>query len=250
LTTRYQHGRSITARQLQQQRNEFWATRVDGNSQSWLALKNVSEAFLGGDIELANALLEASMITTPNGSLDLCYDERGHQYKVPMYCFADPVELLADGGSSSSSGGSSSSSSSSSGGSANGGNKNGGGGGGGSGGWKGSFLGSGSATAAAAAAAPAAPVVDIKCRVRINPGDYTLLLDAKSNDTIRDFKTLVKEQAKQHEDLVRLNVSMDEWRQRIIYKGFEQKDDGKTLLAVGVCDESTVVQIFLRPQNK
>ena len=114
LTTRYQHGRSITARQLQQQRNEFWATRVDGNSQSWLALKNVSEAFLGGDIELANALLEASMITTPNGSLDLCYDERGHQYKVPMYCFADPVELLADGGSSSSSGGSSSSSSSSS----------------------------------------------------------------------------------------------------------------------------------------
>jgi hypothetical protein len=37
--------------------------------------------------------LKASNLTTPNGSLEVCYDERGYQYKVPQYCYANPVEL-------------------------------------------------------------------------------------------------------------------------------------------------------------
>ena len=58
---------------------------------------------------------QASNITTPNGLLEVnnstlkayylyvcmyvcmyCYDERGHQYKVPMYCIANPLELVQD----------------------------------------------------------------------------------------------------------------------------------------------------------
>lgn len=39
---------------------------------------------------------QASNITTPNGSLEVCYDERGSQYKVPQYCTANPIELNND----------------------------------------------------------------------------------------------------------------------------------------------------------
>lgn len=39
--------------------------------------------------------LQASSITTPNGSLEVCYDERGYQYKVPQYCVSNPSELTS-----------------------------------------------------------------------------------------------------------------------------------------------------------
>jgi hypothetical protein len=29
----------------------------------------------------------------PNGSLELCYDELGHEYKVPTYCFTTPENI-------------------------------------------------------------------------------------------------------------------------------------------------------------
>lgn len=79
----------------------------------WQAIKSAAEALLANDVSLANAIVEvrcfmwfldksfifsanyyqASNITTPNGSLEVCYDERGHQYKVPQYCVANPIEL-------------------------------------------------------------------------------------------------------------------------------------------------------------
>ena len=45
---------------------------------------------------MANAELQASNITTPNGNLTLCYDEMGDCCKVPEYCFVDPIELGAN----------------------------------------------------------------------------------------------------------------------------------------------------------
>ena len=30
---------------------------------------------------------------TPNGNLELCYDERGHMYKVPVWCLVNPIEI-------------------------------------------------------------------------------------------------------------------------------------------------------------
>lgn len=60
----------------------------------WQAIKSAAEAILSHDLPLANAILEASNIITTSGLLDLCYDEKGHQYCVPAYCYCDPIELI------------------------------------------------------------------------------------------------------------------------------------------------------------
>lgn len=58
-------------------RSEFWDTRVDGNNIVWQGLKSISETYLNNDIDLCNALLEASGIVSPNGTLEMTYDELG-----------------------------------------------------------------------------------------------------------------------------------------------------------------------------
>lgn len=45
----------------------------------------------------ANAILEASAITTPKGSLSLCYDQLGNKYEVPLYCFSFPSNITSGG---------------------------------------------------------------------------------------------------------------------------------------------------------
>lgn len=59
----------------------------------WQAIKTASEAMIQSDHGLANAIIEASGITTPTGSLDTCYDETGYLYKIPRFCYSDPIEL-------------------------------------------------------------------------------------------------------------------------------------------------------------
>lgn len=59
----------------------------------WQTIRSAAEAVLTDDIPLANAILDASSILTPNGTLEVCYDERGYQYKVPQYCYSNPMEL-------------------------------------------------------------------------------------------------------------------------------------------------------------
>jgi hypothetical protein len=29
----------------------------------------------------------------PQGTLEVCYDERGHEYKIPPYCFTTPANV-------------------------------------------------------------------------------------------------------------------------------------------------------------
>jgi hypothetical protein len=89
----YRHGASITQSEISNQRSEFWATRTEGNAQMWQTIRSAAEAILADDIALANAILDASSINTPHGTLEVCYDERGTQYKVPQYCYSNPMEL-------------------------------------------------------------------------------------------------------------------------------------------------------------
>ncbi len=117
----YKHGTTITQGELNNQRTEFWSTRTEGNRVMWQAIRSAAEALLNEDVALANAILEvsysfwlvvydvltaliaqASAISTPNGTLELCYDERGSKYKVPLYCYANPSELTFNAGASSS----------------------------------------------------------------------------------------------------------------------------------------------------
>lgn len=101
----------IEQEELQSQRAEFWGSRVGGSHAIWSALQTSAEAFLAGDAGLATAILsvcynvkfcewteffvqyQASDISMPNGSLELCYDELGNEYKIPDYCYTTPLNI-------------------------------------------------------------------------------------------------------------------------------------------------------------
>ena len=74
----------------------------------YIALRSVCEAILNKDSGLADAILQvnvtyeilidtfyndrlimqASNITTTGSTLSQCYDERGHEYNIPSYCWS------------------------------------------------------------------------------------------------------------------------------------------------------------------
>ena len=76
-------------------KKEFWHTRVDGIETIWNALRMSADAVRSGDLGLAEAITEASLISLPNGDLGLCYDERGNKYILPKMCYSDPDNLLS-----------------------------------------------------------------------------------------------------------------------------------------------------------
>jgi hypothetical protein len=119
--------------------------------------------------------IQASNISSPAGTLEVCYDERGHQYKTPIYCMANPVELIDNENPSS-----------------NGAPNNG--------------------TQAAASSLSAfknlagmnrqnkTADVDnspITLKIRINPGDVNLIVNAAKSDTIFDLKRHIVHKAEE-----------------------------------------------------
>lgn len=74
--------------ELKELRKEFWESRVDGSPEMYIALRSVCEAILNKDSGLADAILQASNITTTGSTLSQCYDERGHEYNIPSYCWS------------------------------------------------------------------------------------------------------------------------------------------------------------------
>jgi len=78
---------------MDRRREEFWHTRTSGSPHVWSMLRMAAEAMLGGEVDTANAIVEAGGVMTPNGTLALCYDELGATYEVPMYAYSDPANL-------------------------------------------------------------------------------------------------------------------------------------------------------------
>lgn len=93
---KYQAKPAMTFEALKSKRTEFWDTRVHNNSTTWSNLKMAADAMLDKDVDTANAIVAAADIRTPQGSLELVYDERGSQYRVPQYCWNTPSNLLDD----------------------------------------------------------------------------------------------------------------------------------------------------------
>lgn len=203
----FRYGSPVTLAQLNHRRQEFWATRTDGNAMMWQAIRTAAEAMLNGDIGLANAILEASNIITPNGSIDTCYDERGHQYKTPLYCFANPIELTDERAMANMNKQSSS-----------------------------------SKTVKVIEAAP------LSVKVRVNPGDFNMLIGASTTNTVAEFKKIVQDKSieRQAEKLLASETSpvCDENCQRIMFMGRELQNT-QILGEIGL-DENRVVQVFLR----
>lgn len=120
----------------------------------WQTIRSACEALLEEDVGLANAILDAASLITPNGTMEIVYDERGQQYKVPQYAYTRPMELVTQPVMQVPS-------SSGAGGEGNGSN-------GGTGSGKGVLV---TATSANGAPLPPAPGgTPLRLRVRVNPG--------------------------------------------------------------------------------
>lgn len=218
---RYKNGKPITKRELDSQRLEFWGTRVEGNSLMWQNIRSAADAFLGADLVLSNAILEASNIKTPSGSLDICYDERGQQYNVPAFLFSDPIELLE---SSSGEGHNTDESNILNEGSSN-------------------FDTINSPFEEGLKKIRSGNPINVK--VRINPGDYSISLECYSNDSILNLKRVIFEHTFQTNGTIPV---CEDVRQRVMYMGKELKNN-QILSQVGIADETKVVQVFMKPKR-
>lgn len=81
--------------EIDQMRREFWDTApaYEGRGEIWDALKAACDA---PETELAQAIITASEIKLPNGSLTNCFDTTGAKYNIPQYCISYPRNMLAN----------------------------------------------------------------------------------------------------------------------------------------------------------
>jgi len=183
----------------------------------WQNIRSAVDAFLTSDLALSNAILEAANIKTPNGSLDVCYDERGHQYNIPAFVYSDPIELVVDAASTESAAVEAAAST------------------------DGSM--SNSASDPTLKKARAGNPINIK--VRINPGDFSFVVECFSSDNIATFKKVVCEHTATTNGTIPV---CDDTRQRVMFMGKELKNN-QTLQQVGISDETKVVQVFMKPKR-
>ena len=81
---------TVPKNELIKKREEFWSSRVEGDSQVWNFLKEVCE-LPEGEEENIQAILEANEITPLKNCLNITYDREGVLYEIPNYCINDPV---------------------------------------------------------------------------------------------------------------------------------------------------------------
>lgn len=88
----------VSQRELHTLREDFWSSRSEGEPVVWQSIKSACEALLEGDFDLANAIIEASDLKADAyESLERVYDMRGLCYNVPKYCFRVPSDLVKTG---------------------------------------------------------------------------------------------------------------------------------------------------------
>jgi hypothetical protein len=86
--------------QLRAARNEFFETRVTGRAEVWAAIKLVCEMVEQGELNSAQAVLDASGCTCPSGEIwgrkGGVFDERGERYVVSDWVVGRPAGLAAE----------------------------------------------------------------------------------------------------------------------------------------------------------
>lgn len=119
----------------------------------WQTLEAICDHILNKDLDNANAFMQASNLNCPDGSLELVFDERGNKYKIPVFCFSNPVEIINANKDS------------------NGAND--------------------TEVNSARSVDSFSQGTPISLKVRVNPGDVSLTIDINSEATIYDLKNLV-----------------------------------------------------------
>lgn len=86
-----------TRKRLEKERNDWWDTRTTGSAEIWRALRLMVESLQAGDVGEAQALLDATECTCPNGMLWRgVFDGRGEWYRVPEWVVIEPEGLVED----------------------------------------------------------------------------------------------------------------------------------------------------------
>ncbi|KAE8149284.1 hypothetical protein BDV25DRAFT_140944 [Aspergillus avenaceus] len=91
----YSKRRLWTRIQLDQERQEFFETRVTGQPEIWAALSTAISFMRSGDLLTAQSMIDAAGITVPTGDLcQGCYDEQGVLYRLPQCIVSDPENIV------------------------------------------------------------------------------------------------------------------------------------------------------------
>lgn len=94
----YSKRRVWSRAQLDQERKEFFETRVTGRTEVWAALSTAISMMQTGDLATAQGIIDAAGVTVPTGDLcQGCYDEQGVLYRLPQCIVSDPENLAAPG---------------------------------------------------------------------------------------------------------------------------------------------------------
>ncbi|KAL2818269.1 hypothetical protein BJX63DRAFT_383840 [Aspergillus granulosus] len=82
---------------LDQERTEFFETRVTGRPEVWAALSTALTFMRANDLVTAQSIIDAAGVTVPTG--DLCqgvYDEQGVLYRLPRCIVSDPENMVVE----------------------------------------------------------------------------------------------------------------------------------------------------------
>jgi hypothetical protein len=82
----------ITRLELTQERERFWASRMEGSRSVWLLLRQALEA----DHLSAAMILQTGHVAAQNGSMAVCVDSRGNRYELPPFVLTDPMQFAED----------------------------------------------------------------------------------------------------------------------------------------------------------
>jgi hypothetical protein len=91
----YSKRRLWTRAQLEQERKEFFETRVTGRSEIWAALSSAISLMQAGELATAQGIIDAAGVTVPTGDLcQGCYDEQGVLYRLPQCIVGNPENMV------------------------------------------------------------------------------------------------------------------------------------------------------------
>jgi hypothetical protein len=77
---------------LERERENFWATRTEGNPHIWRELQRIVGFLRDGDIETAQTFFTANELTCRTGIiLDDIFDVHGHKYEIPGWVVMEPT---------------------------------------------------------------------------------------------------------------------------------------------------------------
>ncbi|RHZ44990.1 ubiquitin domain-containing protein [Aspergillus thermomutatus] len=93
----YSKRRTWSRAQLDQERKEFFETRVTGRAEVWAALAAAISFMHANDLATAQSIIDAAGVTVPTGDLcQGCYDEQGALYRLPRCIVSDPENMVPE----------------------------------------------------------------------------------------------------------------------------------------------------------